>query len=195
VTEAEWRACTDPVAMLEYVRERAGDRKLRLFAVACCRHNWDALAADSSRDAVEAAEQFADGEIDVTALREAWGRTTAFTCESLATSCLEPYPLHYWIRRQCENFDLNDAVPILRDLFDHLFYPRAIEPLWLRLNDALVLRLAEVIYRDHAFEQLPILGDALEDAGCADRVLLDHCRSGAEHYRGCFVVDLLLRKQ
>jgi len=93
VTEAEWRACTDPVAMLEHVREQAGDRKLRLFAVACCRHNWDALAQDSSRDAVEAAEQFADGEIDAAALRDAWGRTTAFTCESLARRA--------WSRTRC----------------------------------------------------------------------------------------------
>jgi len=87
---------------------------------------------------------------------------------------------------------LNDAVPILHDLFDQLFYERVIDPLWLRLNDALVLRLAEVIYSDHAFDRLPILGDALEDAGCTDRAILDHCRSGKEHYRGCWVVDLLL---
>jgi hypothetical protein len=194
VTEAEWRASTDPVAMLEHVREYASGRKLRLFAVACCRHNWEALTEDG-RDAVEAAEQFADGEITAEALREAWSRTAAFTCESLASSSLEPYPLHYWIRCQCENFDLNDAVPILHDLFDHLFYHRTIEPAWLRLGDALVGRLAEGIYADQAFAQLPILGDALEDAGCADRALLDHCRSGGEHYRGCWVLDLLLRKQ
>jgi hypothetical protein len=194
VTEAEWLASTDPVAMLEHVREHAGDRKLRLFAVACCRHNWEAIT-DDGRDAVEVAGQFADGEVTATALREAWSRTAAFSCESLASSGLEPYPLHYWIRRQCENFDLKDAVPILRDLFGHLFSHRAVEPAWLRFNDGLVARLAEGIYADQAFDQLPILGDALEDAGCADRAILDHCRSGGEHYRGCWVVDLLLRKQ
>jgi hypothetical protein len=58
-----------------------------------------------------------------------------------------------------------------------------------------VLKLSRAIYDDRAFDRLPVLADALEDAGCTDRTILAHCRSGGEHVRGCWVVDLLLGKQ
>ena len=54
--------------------------------------------------------------------------------------------------------------------------------------------MAQVIYDDRAFDRLPLLADAMEDAGCADQEILDHCRSNGEHVRGCWVVDLLLGK-
>ena len=50
------------------------------------------------------------------------------------------------------------------------------------------------MYEDRAFDRLPLLADALEDAGCADADILVHCRNGGEHVRGCWVVDLLLGK-
>ena len=45
------------------------------------------------------------------------------------------------------------------------------------------------------FEDLPILADALEEAGCANQDLLAHCRHSGEHVRGCWAVDLLLGKE
>jgi hypothetical protein len=55
-----------------------------------------------------------------------------------------------------------------------------------------VVGLAAGIYADRAFEEMPILGDALEDAGCADSVILDHCRNPNPHARGCWLVDQCL---
>jgi hypothetical protein len=65
MTESEWLACTDPGPMLEFLRGKASDRKLRLFACACCRHVWDLLLDERSRKAIDAAEQYADGQISV----------------------------------------------------------------------------------------------------------------------------------
>ena len=61
MTEAEWLACTDPKPMLEFLRSRARDRKLRLFAVACCRRIWHLLPGEQYRTLVEVAERHANG--------------------------------------------------------------------------------------------------------------------------------------
>ena len=53
-------------------------------------------------------------------------------------------------------------------------------------------RLARAAYDERAFERLPVLADALEDAGCGDAEILDHLRAPKLHARGCWVLDLLL---
>jgi hypothetical protein len=55
-----------------------------------------------------------------------------------------------------------------------------------------VKQLTAAIYDDGAFDRMPILADALEDAGCTSQDILNHCRQPGEHCRGCWVVDLLL---
>jgi hypothetical protein len=80
---------------------------------------------------------------------------------------------------------------LLRDLFNP-FHPFAVAPAWLTWNRGTVPNLARALYEERAFERLPVLADALEDAGCADRTLLDHLRGPGPHVRGCWAVDLLL---
>jgi hypothetical protein len=63
MTETEWLECTDPRKMLELVRGEASDRKLRLFAVACCRHQGKFMAAKLRRELIEAVEGYADGGV------------------------------------------------------------------------------------------------------------------------------------
>ena len=63
MTEEEWAHCTEPAPMLAFLRGRASDRKLRLFAVACCRHLLRRVAVDPKDvRAVDVAERYADGE-------------------------------------------------------------------------------------------------------------------------------------
>src|SRR5437868_4327446 len=61
MTEAEWLAAADPAPMLDYLRGKISNRKLVLFAAACCRRIWRLLDDAPCRAAVEAAERFADG--------------------------------------------------------------------------------------------------------------------------------------
>jgi hypothetical protein len=80
---------------------------------------------------------------------------------------------------------------LLRDVFGNPFRPVPFDPVWLERNDGAARKLASVIYDERTFEQMPILGDALEEAGCPDESVLTHCRSGGPHARGCWVLDLL----
>jgi hypothetical protein len=81
VTEADWLACTDPQKLLAFLRDRASQRKLRLFACACCRRIWDCLVDPRSRQAVESGERHADalaGRAEMVAAGEAaWDAGTA----------------------------------------------------------------------------------------------------------------------
>lgn len=80
---------------------------------------------------------------------------------------------------------------ILTDIVGNPFHPVALDPAW---HTEAVVGLAADIYSDRAFDRLPVLADALEDAGCADADILAHCRGPGPHVRGCWAVDLLLGK-
>jgi hypothetical protein len=84
VTEEEWDRCEDPEAMLEFLRGRASDRKLRLWAAACCRRVWTYLAAERARRAVEVSERYADGVARRGELIAAYGATTGRSHAELA---------------------------------------------------------------------------------------------------------------
>jgi hypothetical protein len=81
---------------------------------------------------------------------------------------------------------------LFRDIAGNPFRPVLPNSGW---RSRTALGLAQAIYKDRAFDRLPILADALEDAGCAERAVLDHCRVPGPHVRGCWVVDLILGKQ
>jgi hypothetical protein len=70
-----------------------------------------------------------------------------------------------------------------------------ITPAWAAWNDGTIPKLAQAIYEERAFDRLPILADALEEAGCDNADILAHCRQPGPHVRGCWVVDLLVGKE
>jgi hypothetical protein len=83
-------------------------------------------------------------------------------------------------------------VHLLRDVFGNPFRPVAPDPAWLTPD---VVALARGIYAEQAFDRMPILADALQDAGCANDEVLKHCRdTSLKHVRGCWPVDLLSGK-
>jgi hypothetical protein len=83
-----------------------------------------------------------------------------------------------------------DQTDLISDIFP--FRPITLSPSWLTST---VLALANGIYSEKAFDRMPILADALQDAGCDNAEILDHCRGTGEHVRGCWLVDLLLGRQ
>ena len=80
----------------------------------------------------------------------------------------------------------------VREVFGNPFRPVAGRPAWLTPT---ATGLAHAIYTAHAFDRLPVLADALEEAGCNRPEVLAHCRGDGPHVRGCWVVDLVLGKR
>jgi hypothetical protein len=82
--------------------------------------------------------------------------------------------------------------PLIYDVFGNPFRPVAVDPAWLTST---VVALARQMYESRDFSALPILADALQDAGCCNEDVLDHCRGPRPHVRGCWAVDLVLGKE
>jgi hypothetical protein len=206
VTEAEWLACDDPAPMLEFLRAsgNVSERKLRLFACAWCRRRgWD-----GHRDwyvievAVNAAEKYADGAILSDRFAAAgeklriYGLDRATSEETQVADrimALEAWEAALAAIRAEDR--LPDSAALLREVFGNLTYKVSIATSSLRWNDWTVVDIAQAIYNDRAFDRLPILADALEDAGCTDAELLGHLRGPGPHVRGCWALDLLLTKE
>jgi hypothetical protein len=80
---------------------------------------------------------------------------------------------------------------LIRCIFGNPHRPTAFAPKWLTPK---VVALAGGIDAERAFDRMPVLADALEEAGCAEAEILQHCRGTDPHARGCWVVDPLLKK-
>ena len=94
MTESEWLTCMNPLPLLDAVWQRASERKLRLFAVACCRRIFPLFSDERSRRAVEIAERYADGKASKEELREAEfaARSAAATAGSPLANSAEGIP-------------------------------------------------------------------------------------------------------
>ncbi len=242
MTESEWVVSNDPKAMLQALAGHATDRKLRLFANACCHRVMSHIADDRSRAAVEFAERHADTGVarrkgrpaihraakaawqeaymkmfeitdpveharhmaEVTAAEAAavaldsnarWSAEYAAGFSSiargwrlLASSGVTSREFDQAARRPEEE----QQAHLLREVFGNPFRPRTVHPSWRSSN---VVSLTLVTYQEGTFEQLPVLADALLDAGCSDEDLMDHFRGPGLHVRGCWALDLVLAKK
>jgi hypothetical protein len=83
---------------------------------------------------------------------------------------------------------------LLRDITGNPHHPETLVAHWLYWHDGTVRKIAQTIYEERRLGDLPILADALEEAGCENARILAHCRESGTHVRGCWVIDLLLRK-
>ena len=211
MTEQEWLTCADPQPMLEFLLDEATNRKFGLFAVACCRRIWHLLIDERSRLAVDMQEGFAERTVTQEEQDEAFGPAyvaemdldeAGTTSESIvmaaraaASAACNGHPVGTAKAAakavQMERDERPEQCVLIRCIFWYLFRPIALNPTWLT---ATVRQLAEAIYDERAFDRMPILADALEEAGCTNAGHPDALPHGQEHVRGCWVVDLLQGK-
>jgi len=178
---------------------------LRLLACASCRAVWKWLGLLEQR-AVGVAERYADGQAgdeERLALADeayyVWARVYGRSLHTVLGLLADRITV-----RGC--FDLCRTVLAVRGerareeiqarLHDELFGPSGrveFDPSVLAWRGGVVVELAKYVDEGRRFDALPILADALEEAGCVAEEVLDHCRRrGQPHVRGCWVVDLVL---
>ncbi len=205
MTEAEWRACRDPRQMLDYHRMKEDPRRLRLLAAACVRRIVPADAAPLAFEVLDVVERYADGAADRAeflvarkAVRKAGkdgppNQIVLRALRGLTGDAMEGMTGTISNIRPVTGPDGGAAeCGLIRCLFGNPYRPTAFDPAWLTST---VLALARGIYDEWAFDRMPILADALQDAGCDEAEILGHCRGGEPHARGCWVVDGLLGRR
>src|SRR5262245_21028388 len=177
--------------MLLALGGRKNERKLRLFAVACSRRTSHLWKSPHYAQAVDVAERLADGQAVNAQRRNAWKSVIGapYFCASVAGALTNATLVAANRAAEYAANTLGEAeksaqVALLKDLFGNPFCPVSVNPAWLTST---VISLAEGIYAERAFDRLPILADALQDAGCANSDVLEHSRSEGPHVRGCWV--------
>ncbi len=232
MTENEWFACENPERLIQFLRDnrranrtKAGRRRMRLFACACCRTIWDMLDSHA-RHAVTATEAFADDIIEKTEHNNAGIRaglaaahkwqiawdtanldaqhqaTILWRAARAAELAADPQVvitsvagsiIARDISPRGESHEHHVQIAFVRDIFGNPFREIAFSQDW-RSTDAVAI--ARTMYDSRDFGAMPILADALQDAGCDNEDILTHCRDTTRtHVRGCWVVDLVLGKE
>jgi hypothetical protein len=198
-----------------------GPRKARLFASAACRALGRWVSHPAAVEALEANDRFADTGKTKAALKRARQGVRAARHkmdEHIPEGVAFHYPIRYealWsVEVACsenvphaaaeyaartlrmaedvrEETSRRQLYPAYRDIGGHLLHLIAFDPSW---RTSTAVGLARTLYETRDFGAMPILADALEEAGCDDATILSHCRGDGPHVRGCWVVDLILGK-
>jgi hypothetical protein len=213
MTEAEWLTCDDVNALLDASKWPQHYRKVRLLACACCRAIWTHIDAPKLRAGIELSEQFADDptkrtQIDATirsnrgllyrlrfSIGSVWtpADRIRFACaEEAARAAFVHLGIVIGVPARIE-----EQLPqqrklhcaLVRCIFGNPFRPVAFDPAW---RTSTAIALARQMYDSRDFGAMPILADALQDAGCEDEQVLAHCREPGPHARGCWVCDAVL---
>jgi hypothetical protein len=189
MTQAEWLSCTDPRQMLDFLHGKASKRKLRLFAAAAWRLRCrDFTTFDDVRRVIAKAELMAEGEYKPRPSECYWLQLDG----NVWKMAEQTVGILLGLRGRGQVPRVEQAT-LLRDIFAP-FHSGLFDPSWRAWNGAALVNLAQTIYEERAFDRLPILADALEDAGCTNQELIAHCRGTGPHYRGCWAVDAVLAK-
>jgi hypothetical protein len=220
MTEEMWFAWDNPRTMLQSlhglrdnrIRSLFSSRRLRLFAAACVARAQSRNAIPQLAFAIEAAEVAADARTNVARARwkelkravrvdKDWRMTIegqltrAITSGKALTAAIQAsFYASYLISRVFREYEREQIAqgPLLRDIMGNPFRRVTFSRNW---RTSTAIALAQQMYESRDFGAMPILADALQDAGCDNEDILNHCRdANATHVRGCGVVDLVLGK-
>jgi hypothetical protein len=182
--------------------ERLSDRKLRL--VLCGTFRTLELDTEAISE-VESVELFADDKAFrpefLEYSRQNWGQMRArfhqyrYDVLRLATQDVVPphevdWRVHQLVVAKSSEW-ITECCSLVRDIFGNPFRPVAFSPEW---RTTTAVAIAQGMYESRDFGPMPLLADALQDAGCEQPDILDHCRGPGPHVRGCWVVDGVLGK-
>jgi hypothetical protein len=205
MTEEEWLTSAESTPMLMFLRRKARHRKFRLLACACCRRNELFMSLPGAHEVVAAAERWAEGngtreevsealqDLDLSPASPAFDRSGG--AMELGFRSEDGYiAATYTVAWATDDEPISEQLLTnqFRDIFGNPFRPVTFDPEW---RTTTALALAHGIYDERAFDRLPILADALQDAGCNNDDILTHLRDTATpHVRGCWALDLVVGK-
>jgi hypothetical protein len=206
MTEADWTEAFDPLDMLAALGRACDERRIWQYVILC-------LEGIGERQTAELIASRVGGTPDEAALhsrrtvlhphahalsgggyshgRKPISRSLAAQRARAGLAALESSP---WlamerITQETRHHLQRSQSAWLRCLFPGPCCSGKIDPSW---RTSTVVSLTRGIHEDQAFDRLPILADALQDAGCPETAVLAHCRCLGPHVRSCFVVHLLL---
>jgi len=223
MTAEEWATNDSFLMGISAANAVITDRKIRLFVVECLRKYRSLVPDAATRAVLDSLERFADDALKYHEVEAAIGslemwnqgssphepvmRAATACCGNWSGSARE-YRLaieslidahvrlrgyhrgHPWESSARQEVQL-DFFNLLRCIVGNPFRPVAFAPSW---QTETAVSLATGIYTERAFDRLPILADALEEAGCDNADVLSHCRGPGPHARGCWVVDGVVGK-
>jgi hypothetical protein len=223
MTEKKWLSARAVIDLHIYYSAKKQFRKWRLFGCACARRVLHIIPDERFRIGVDASEQLADEELTwdnlklirksiVAARRKVIKSGGQFEHTSAVETVLnasEKDPGNAMMKAWSSasgvygtlaqpDFEKGYVaenqyqVRLARDIFGNPFRPMTFEPDW---RTSTAVALAKQMYDSRDFSAMPILADALQDTGCDNDDILNHCRDEKQvHVRGCWVVDLVLGK-
>jgi hypothetical protein len=213
MTEAEWLACEDPTPMVLWLGAQLSERKHGALLLACCRTYPEANLKGLTHALITAERQI-EGKLnpneinswkeEATRIKETCVAELDFERASLARAVQyifeKPtalFPRYFYCHNEYQWPKYNEesnkmCCRLIREVLNPFASPSANSD-W-RSSDAVAI--ARTMYDSRDFSAMPILADALQDAGCDNDDILSHCRdANATHVRGCWVVDLVLGKE
>jgi hypothetical protein len=240
MTEQEWLTSTHPWKLLKFLRGKASERKLRLFACEALRIFLEMLTRCFPNEELRLPRTEALRKAPAEAARFADGLAGAEVLDAARDAAYADHDSHRWLEYACWVTAASDAwaaasetdtalraflgdefppldtareephlvaslredggdkwqADLLREVFGNPFRPLSVDPVLLQRHAAVIPKIARSIYDERAFDRLPVLADALEEAGCVDVEILNHCRltQPGPHVRGCWVVDVILSR-
>lgn len=222
MTEAEWLASVDWLSLWHFARERdlLTFRKRRLLAVAACRELEHSVGDNRLLRMVALAEEWADATTEpddgwwnrrenwcdeaamaAQEMPDAMGQTVAWVYVGLGNDeqkvgrVLESVAWVYGCPAMITGVRPSHCPQVSRLIREAVGNPFRSVPFDARWRPADAVAIARRMYDARDFSAMPILSDALMDAGCDNEDILAHCRSDGPHCRGCWVVDLVLGKE